>query len=183
MMLYLRESMAGAWHRLLMLDRALLLWARQCEKRWLTKWMLTATKLGDSTTYVALGLVLLSMGPAVRKVASLLACAAIMAPLSALLVKKMFRRDRPRVAIGGFSPLVSIPDPYSFPSGHTATAMAVAVALLPEGNLLGALGLFHAANVGISRVYLGAHYPLDVAAGAVLGTGVGLSVRFMLLPF
>ena len=44
-----------------------------------------------------------------------------------------------------------------------------------------AASLFHAANIGASRVYLGAHYPLDVLAGATLGCALGWGIRFLLL--
>lgn len=64
----------------------------------------------------------------------------------------------------------------SFPSGHTTDAFAFAVAaglvyskwyiLLP--------GLIWATLVGISRMWLGVHYPSDVIAGAVLGTACAL---------
>ena len=68
------------------------------------------------------------------------------------------------------------PDAFSFPSGHTAAASAVAIALAGQGWL----GRFHlglAFAIAISRVYLGAHYPLDIAAGGALGLIAGLLAR------
>jgi undecaprenyl-diphosphatase len=64
-------------------------------------------------------------------------------------------------------------DRFSFPSGHTMTAFAIAFSLgLYYPALLMGL-VFCAASVGASRVILGLHYASDVAVGAVIGTGIG----------
>ena len=91
-------------------------------------------------------------------------------------LKTLARRKRPVASIirarFGKEPTSS-----SFPSGHTASAAAFAsgVALeLPEAAVpLGAL----AAGVGASRVYAGVHYPIDVVAGATVGTAAALWLR------
>jgi membrane-associated phospholipid phosphatase len=88
-----------------------------------------------------------------------------------LLAKRLARRPRPVRAEPGLFPwrYVVMPRSASFPSGHTASAVAFAVAvgrILPAAAApLGAL----AAAVGYSRVHTGVHYPGDVAGGAVLG--------------
>ena len=62
----------------------------------------------------------------------------------------------------------------SFPSSHTAVALAVVIALVPFlARPLAAAGIAYAGLVGWSRVYLGVHYPLDVLAGAGIGMAVG----------
>ena len=63
----------------------------------------------------------------------------------------------------------------SFPSGHAAIAFAAAVVLsLHRRNWRFTLAALAAASlVSLSRVYLGHHYPTDVAAGAVLGAATG----------
>lgn len=86
--------------------------------------------------------------------------------------KELFDRARPPVA--GIEAVGVIPDSASFPSGHSATAFAAAVAV----------GLFYprlrtpllalAAVVALSRVYLGVHYASDVLAGSLLGALLGL---------
>ncbi|MEU4082491.1 phosphatase PAP2 family protein [Streptomyces venezuelae] len=88
-----------------------------------------------------------------------------------LLGKRLVRRPRPdreaaRVVVGRH---VRMPDSASFPSGHTASAVAfataVGVVLPPAAVPLQVLAM----AVGYSRVHTGVHYPGDVAAGAVLG--------------
>ncbi|MCB5909111.1 phosphatase PAP2 family protein [Streptomyces pinistramenti] len=61
---------------------------------------------------------------------------------------------------------------WSFPSNHAAIAAAAAVALLQVDRRIGALAAVCALLMGASRVWVGAHYPHDVAAGLVLGAAV-----------
>jgi undecaprenyl-diphosphatase len=93
------------------------------------------------------------------------------ADLLAATLKLLIPRARPHVAA-----LVALPHDHSFPSGHAATSFAGATvigAIAPRARVpLYVL----AALVAWSRVYVGVHYPLDVAAGALLGVAVGLAV-------
>ena len=83
-----------------------------------------------------------------------------------------------KVAIGRRRPLVedlphlmATPTGLSFPSSHSTSSFAAARAfgtLLPPGPLYGA-----AMAMALSRLYLGVHYPSDIAAGAALGTLLG----------
>jgi undecaprenyl-diphosphatase len=69
------------------------------------------------------------------------------------------------------------PDGWSFPSGHTAAAFSgawVASTVWPRRAPL-FFGL--AATVGFSRIYVGAHYPGDVLAGATLGMVIAEAIR------
>ena len=66
-----------------------------------------------------------------------------------------------------------MPTSTSFPSGHSASAAAFAVAV---GDVLPGLRLplrAAAAVVGFSRVYTGVHYPGDVVVGAAVGAALG----------
>ncbi|MEV4342697.1 phosphatase PAP2 family protein [Streptomyces sp. NPDC049590] len=65
----------------------------------------------------------------------------------------------------------------SFPSGHTAAAVAFAAAAAPSWPLVGALCAVPAAVVAVERVQSGAHYPSDVAAGAVIGLAAAWLTR------
>ncbi|MEU2060896.1 phosphatase PAP2 family protein [Streptomyces sp. NPDC013455] len=61
------------------------------------------------------------------------------------------------------------PDSSSFPSGHTAGAVAFTAAVAPVWPVASAVCAVPAAMVALERVQSGAHYPSDVASGAVIG--------------
>jgi membrane-associated phospholipid phosphatase len=81
-------------------------------------------------------------------------------------MKRAFPRQRPQLE--GLPALAPTPSPMSFPSSHTAAAVVAVYAfgdeLIPK-RLLCPLALV----IGFSRLYLGVHFPSDVAAGAALG--------------
>jgi len=93
-----------------------------------------------------------------------------------LLIKHLVGRTRPWLLVEGLIPLVAEGDPNSFPSGHTSAAFAAAVAwsrTLPR-RWMGVTGLVMAALMGLSRLYVGVHFPTDVLCGAIVGTICGL---------
>ena len=93
-----------------------------------------------------------------------------------VVLKHLVARPRPWLDVPGLVNLVYEGDPNSFPSGHTCAAFAAGVAwlkLLPwKWGRVGAMVL--AVCMGLSRLYVGVHYPTDVLAGAVVGTLCGL---------
>ena len=78
-------------------------------------------------------------------------------------------RPRPSDAYGRPLALIELPDPFSFPSGHTAAATAVATTVALHVPLLTPVLLPLAAAVAVSRVKLRVHDVADVLAGAGLG--------------
>lgn len=160
----------AVWQRLASVDRWLLLAVRRFESRAVTRLMKAFTQLGDCSSWVVVGLVLgLSGGEGPRQCALIGAAAGLAVSLSQAL-KRVCRRPRPDCRISGFAALAENPDAFSFPSGHTCVAFAVAAAFAGEGSGLAALTLALAAGIALSRVYLGAHYPMDVAAGVLVGS-------------
>lgn len=165
------------WKRVVSLDQALLLGVRRWESAWMTRVMRTLTHLGDTSTWMIVGLALGLSGGQGPRYAWLLGLGAGIAVLASQILKRLCCRTRPSCGIGGFAALAENPDAFSFPSGHTAAAFGIAVSLAGEGSGLGALMLTLASGIAVSRVYLGAHYPLDVAAGTLVGALAGLAAR------
>ena len=87
-----------------------------------------------------------------------------------ITIKPLVERARPWLA-WPIEPLVVERDPNSFPSGHTCAAFAAGLCwarALPWrwGRAAAVIG---AVCMGLSRLYVGVHYPTDVLAGALIG--------------
>ncbi len=116
-----------------------------------------------------------------RTIARRAAVAAAASTGVALLIGQVLSHivDRPRPFVA-HPTLIHLFAPHaadgSFPSDHTTAAFAIATAILLRNRLWGALALVAAAALGVSRVVIGVHYPLDVIAGAALGAGVAIAL-------
>jgi membrane-associated phospholipid phosphatase len=163
---------------------------------WLISWGLFATEFGTSAYMFAYSALIALVaiwglrqghrtwrGESLRLIAErafYFFAAIAISGLLAQLIKHLVGRARP--------PLLAVDGPYhfegiaftnalaSFPSGHTTSAFAAAVALSymrPDWRnwLFGG-----AALIGLSRVLVGAHFPSDVVGGAVLGATVSAAV-------
>jgi membrane-associated phospholipid phosphatase len=103
------------------------------------------------------------------------AAAVLLAWAAAKGVKGLVERGRPRGLLGGVEVRESGIQGAGYVSGHTAVAFALATVvapLFPRGWRWAPFAL--AAVVGLSRIYFGAHLPLDVVGGAGLGLVCGV---------
>jgi undecaprenyl-diphosphatase len=156
-------------------DLHLLLWFVQRRHRalWIA-FARTLSRSGDGLMQVLLPSLLWLLDPAQGKrlFAAALLAFAVERPCYWVL-KNGCQRRRPPEAIPSFRSVINASDRFSFPSGHTSGAFALAtLTALHYGGLAGALYLW-AAAVGVSRVVLGVHFPTDILAGALLGTAIG----------
>src|SRR6202163_3672458 len=142
--------------------------------RWIRFWMLAATRMGDGWIWYTLGAILLIDGGPQRY-------AAVGASLLAGLVgvgvfkglKRISRRQRPCQFEPHCWSKVLPPDQFSFPSGHTMTAFAIALVVSYFYPSLEGVLFFLALSIAVSRIVLGMHFLSDVLAGVVMGVALG----------
>ena len=137
--------------------------------RWVQVWMVASTRLGDGWAWLAL--VVIAPARTDGRVAYALAetmVAVVAVNTAQVALKRAFRRARPAGPVSWWD--IHAPDQFSFPSGHTMNAFAVATLVTLHVPLAAPLAFAVAASVGASRVVLELHYVSDVAAGATLGT-------------
>lgn len=147
--------------------------------KWLDSLMFTLTKLGEGWIILLLLTAIYFLSGAVGTwyVHSLVIFLAV--GIICQIMKKHFPRARPVSVLMNVNVLGERLTVGSFPSGHTATAFALAAVFSSHLGNWAPLFFIVAALIGVTRVYVGAHFPLDVLCGAV----IGLSTSYAVLGF
>ncbi|WP_412095273.1 phosphatase PAP2 family protein [Bacillus haynesii] len=101
------------------------------------------------------------------------ALALLVSHLQVMLIKKLYPRKRPYLTLKETQVLQNPLKDHSFPSGHTTAVFSVITPLMIFFPILALLLIPVGISVGLSRIYLGLHYPSDVLAGTALGISVG----------
>lgn len=148
----------------------------------LTPFFVFVTRLGDRGFIWIMFSLLLLLSPKTRKAG----CMGLLSLLFSLLVNNLFlknlvERSRPFDVIQELTPLIPRPHDFSFPSGHTASSFAAAGVFfrnLPRR--LGVPALILAALIGVSRLYVGVHYPSDVLFGMLSGLTLSFAAQKMI---
>jgi undecaprenyl-diphosphatase len=145
--------------------------------------MTAVTLVGEG--WSALLLLPLIWSSRTRRFALLLTAAVASQAVLVWALKALTGRVRPWIALHLPAPVMT-PHDFSFPSGHASGAFCLAAFLavaLPAAwpravwrvRVATASIFLYAGLVAASRVYLGAHFPGDVAAGSLLGGAIGLA--------
>lgn len=149
----------------------------------LDKLMIFFTLLGNGVSAGLILALVLLLNPETKKIFwqnfGKGAVALLLAGLFVQLLKLGVNRHRPLEHIAGLRVVWEMAIWRSFPSGHTATAFALAGYLSFKIKKYHAVLWTLAALIGISRVYIGVHYPTDVFAGAVIGIIASKIVRLI----
>ena len=164
---------------LLNLDGGVLLWIQEWVRSGLLTPLVTVyTHLGDSgVLWIALSVLLLCFKKTRKAgVVSLLALLLSLIFTNGIL-KHLVARTRPWLTVEGLVPLIAEHDPNSFPSGHTCAAFAAGLAWAGTCPARWAriAAVVSAVCMGLSRLYVGVHYPSDVLAGALIGSLAALA--------
>ena len=151
-------------------NRTLFLWINQQGLFGGDTWWATITMLGDGWIATILLLPLLGRRPDILWAAMI---AGLLTTLLVLSLKLALGVARPPAVLsaGSFHLIGPALKASAFPSGHTATIFAWAGVLILglRAGWLKAACLLIAAAVGLSRIMVGVHWPLDVLGGALLG--------------
>jgi membrane-associated phospholipid phosphatase len=142
---------------------------------WLDRLMWGLTQIGNGIVIVALALILFFAGD--HLLAYGLSLGALTLWLVVELTKALVHRGRPFIRLSQARIVGRRAGGRSFPSGHTSQAffMATLMAGYFHAGVWAACLLYAIALVvGITRIYVGAHYPRDVLAGVILGSAWGL---------
>ncbi len=147
-----------------------------CGRSFFDGLMLVATCLGSTEflLFVAIG-ALFFMKKEIRKFGFLLLLGLFASTELVTALKVWFARPRPFLVLPHVH--LFLPESgFSFPSGHTTNAFFVATLIFFTAKrpfIFYALAIL----VGISRIYLGLHFPSDVVGGVVLGMFLGFAVK------
>jgi len=133
--------------------------------------------------FIPLAVFLLVRDPASRHAVSEAVWSFLLALLVTTLLASLIQRPRPFLAAPDPSaPMIRlIPPPYntSFPSGHTASSVAIAAALFYVNRRIGFVAVALAALVALGRIMVGVHYPTDILGGLVVGLLSFFVIRFL----
>lgn len=154
---------------------------RHFDKKLLNLFFRAVTHLGGARFTIITTFLLLILSPRETRlvvISSAMALSASHIPVH--FVKKLFPRKRPYLKIEETKFPANPLQDHSFPSGHTTAIFAVIspyVLFIPQLSLI-LIPL--AISVGVSRIYLGLHYPSDVFAGGILGSIAGTLCYYLL---
>ena len=150
--------------------------------RWIRLWALCATRGGDGWLWYGIAVVSLFFGGPMRfRAVGAAGLAAASGIAIFLTLKKATGRRRPCAFQPHCWATLLPPDQFSFPSGHTITAFAVALSLSRWHPDLAVGLLFCAISVAASRILLGMHFLSDVVAGAAIGAILAYTATWIVL--
>jgi membrane-associated phospholipid phosphatase len=120
-------------------------------------------------------------GTAEFRLALLAPLAVIGAYLVSEVAKSLIQEDRPCRAVAGAVPIAECPSvgDWSFPSNHATIAASCAIVLTVVLPRLAPVVIPLALLMASSRVFVGVHYPHDVAAGFLVGSTVGVALALL----
>lgn len=138
------------------------------------------TSLGeDGIIWIAFGLILLIPKKYRKTGIMVLAALLVMLVVNNIVLKNLIARPRPCWTYPEMVQLVHNPSSYSFPSGHTTSAFAVAFTVFSQHKKLGKVIIVMAAIMAFTRLYVFVHFPTDIYGGILVAAAITTFVCFM----
>ena len=138
------------------------------------------TSLGeDGIIWIAFGLILLIPKKYRKTGIIVLAALLVMLVVNNIVLKNLIARPRPCWTYPEMVQLVHNPSSYSFPSGHTTSAFAVAFTVFSQHKKLGKVIIVMAAIMAFTRLYVFVHFPTDIYGGILVAAAITTFVCFM----
>ncbi len=140
----------------------------------------SVSPLSIGTPFAVFGLGLIQKDSSLKSKGIFMVEALCVNAFTTTALKLAFKRDRPFVTYPYLDKQADAGS-YSFPSGHTSSAFALATSLslaFPKWYVI-APAYLYASAAGYSRMHLGVHYPSDVLAGAIVGAGSAVLSNYL----
>lgn len=154
------------------------------KNKYLDLFMYRITDLGGAIFTTIFSCILVLLGSREIKLIGLEALSVL--GISQIIVqglKRTLSRERPYKILKQLHTFgINLRD-YSFPSGHTTASFSIASTIALNMPRVSILVFIIAMIIGLSRIYLGVHYPTDVLAGIILGIGSSIVVHYLLLGY
>lgn len=161
---------------------------RHFDQKMLNFYFRNITHLGGAISTIAVCLFLVFFTKDLLQIIGITSAISLLfSHLPVALVKKLYPRKRPYLALLETKVPANPLEDHSFPSGHTTAIFSVIIPFILFMPQLTGILLPIAISVGLSRMYLGLHYPSDVLVGCLFGSSVGflsytIITRFFILP-
>lgn len=137
------------------------------------------TSLGeDGIIWIVLGLILLIPKKTRKCGIMVLGALLVMLIVNNIILKNLIARSRPCWTFPEMVRLVKNPSSFSFPSGHTVSAFAVAFTIFSQHKKLGKVVIVMASIMAFTRLYVFVHYPTDIYGGIFVAAAITTFVCF-----
>ncbi len=152
---------------------------KRIKNGWLDRIMYFITNFGGAIFNTIISCILILFGSGkIRYLGIELLVALMFSQFFVQILKRTLGRQRPYKVLNDINTFGIEMKDYSFPSGHTTASFCMAVVISINYPQMLPFTVLFAVLIGISRIYLGVHFPSDVLAGAVLGITSAFIVHY-----